>query len=166
MKIQYEVNREKFDIFINRNIDNSLAKKIDSIKSDKKILFIYDKKINKSLIKKIINTLRQTGSLLIALEFQGNKKNKNEKSLFNLLNVMIDNKFSKKSIVISLGGGVLGDLAALASSLYYRGTIYFNIPSTIFAIMHLSRLKLNNNHQHLYKNCYLHYLHLLIVTCM
>ena len=135
MKIQYEVNREKFDIFINRNIDNSLAKKIDSLKSDKKILFIYDKKINKSLIKKTINTLRQTGSLLIALEFQGNKKNKNEKSLFNLLNVMIDNKFSKKSIVISLGGGVLGDLAALASSLYYRGTIYFNIPSTMTSIV-------------------------------
>ena len=135
MKIQYEVNGEKYDIFINRNIDNSLAKKIDSIKSDKKILLIYDKKINKSLVKKTINTLRQTGSLLIALEFQGNKKNKNEKSLFNLLNVMIDNKFSKKSIVISLGGGVLGDLAALAASLYYRGTIYFNIPSTMTSII-------------------------------
>ena len=52
MKIQYEVNGEKYDIFINRNIDNSLAKKIDSIKSDKKILLIYDKKINKSLVKK------------------------------------------------------------------------------------------------------------------
>ncbi len=135
MKIQYEVNGEKYDIFINRNIDNSLAKKIDSIKSDKKILLIYDKKINKSLVKKTINALRQTGSLLIALEFQGNKKNKNEKSLFNLLNVMIDNKFSKKSIVISFGGGVLGDLAALAASLYYRGTIYFNIPSTMTSII-------------------------------
>lgn len=135
MKIEYEVNKEKFDIFINKNLKDSLKKKIDSIKSDKKILLIYDKKINNILVKKIISHLRETGSLLIALEFQGKKKNKNEKSLFNLLNVMIDNKFSKKSIVISLGGGVLGDLAALAASLYYRGTIYFNIPTTMTSII-------------------------------
>ena len=135
MKIQYEVNKEKYDIFINKNLNDSLAKKIDSIKSDKKILLIYDKKIYKPLVKKIINHLRETGSLLIALEFQGKKKNKNEKSLFNLLNVMIDNHFSKKSIVISLGGGVLGDLAALAASLYHRGTIYFNIPTTMTSII-------------------------------
>ena len=135
MKIQYEVNKEKFDIFINKNYNNSLTRKIDSIRSDKKILLVYDKKINKLFVKKIINSLREAGSLLIALEFKGNKKNKNEKSLFNLLNVMIDNNFSKKSIVISLGGGVLGDLAALAASLYYRGTIYFNIPSTMTSII-------------------------------
>ena len=74
MKIQYKVNKEKYDIFINKNLNDSLAKKIDSIKSDKKILLIYDKKIYKPLVKKIINHLRETGSLLIALEFQGKKK--------------------------------------------------------------------------------------------
>ena len=52
MKIQYEVNKEKYDIFINKNLNDSLAKKIDSIKSDKKILLIYDKKIYKPLVKK------------------------------------------------------------------------------------------------------------------
>ncbi len=135
MKIQYEVNKEKFDIFIKKNIDNSLAKKIDSIKSDKKILLVYDKKINNLLVRKIINNLKETGCLLIALEFRGNKKNKDEKSLFNLLNVMINNKFSKKSIIISLGGGVIGDIAALAASLYYRGTIFFNIPTTMTSII-------------------------------
>ena len=48
---------------------------------------------------------------------------------------MLDNKFTKKSIVIALGGGVLGDVAALAASLYYRGTLYFSIPTTMTSII-------------------------------
>ena len=48
---------------------------------------------------------------------------------------MIKNKFTKKSVVISMGGGVLGDVSALAASLYYRGLIYFNIPTTMTSII-------------------------------
>ena len=135
MIINYKVGAEKYAILIKDKIDKSLSNKINSIESDKKVLFVYDKKIDKSLIDQVIKILKESGCLFIALEFQGNKKNKSEKSLFNLLDIMIDNKFSKKSIVISFGGGVLGDVAALAASLYYRGTIYFHIPSTMTSII-------------------------------
>ncbi len=135
MIIKYKVGVEKYDILIKDKIDQSISTKINSINSDKKVLFVYDKKIDKKLIDQVIKILKETGCLLIALEFQGNKKNKSEKSLLNLLDIMIDNKFSKKSIVFSFGGGVLGDVAALAASLYYRGTIYFHIPSTMTSII-------------------------------
>ena len=42
---------------------------------------------------------------------------------------------TKKSIVLVCGGGVIGDLAGLASSLYKRGLIYINIPSTMTAMV-------------------------------
>lgn len=135
MKINYKIGSENYDVLIKDKLDNSISKKIDSIKSDKKVLFIYDNKINKILVDQLVKNLKESGCFLIALEFQGNKKHKNEKSLLNLIDIMIDNKFSKKSIVISFGGGVIGDLAALAASLYYRGTIYFNIPSTMTSII-------------------------------
>ena len=49
---------------------------------------------------------------------------------------MIKHKFTKKSVIFSCGGGVVGDVAALlASSLYLRGTIYFSIPSTMTAVV-------------------------------
>ena len=41
----------------------------------------------------------------------------------------------KKSVIISCGGGVVGDVSALASSLYLRGLIYFHIPTTMTAIV-------------------------------
>ena len=41
-----------------------------------------------------------------------------KKYLFKILDFLIQNKFTKKSVIISCGGGVVGDVAALASSLY------------------------------------------------
>ena len=45
------------------------------------------------------------------------------------------NNFTKKSIIISFGGGVIGDVSALASSLYLRGLNYICIPTTMTAIV-------------------------------
>jgi 3-dehydroquinate synthetase len=65
----------------------------------------------------------------------GEKKNKNYNLLFNIINKLIKKKFTKKSVIISCGGGVIGDVSALASSLYLRGLIYFHIPTTMTAIV-------------------------------
>ena len=60
------------------------------------------------------------------MNIKGNKHNKNEKTLFSLINLMMSKKFTKKSILISLGGEFAAEwFAALAASLYYRGVIYF-----------------------------------------
>ncbi len=135
MNINYRVDNQNCSISIRNRLDTSIISKIENLKSDKKILLIYDKNINVKIVDKLIKILKSSGCLVVALKFLGNKKNKNEKSLFNLIDMMIKNKFTKKSVVISMGGGVLGDVSALASSLYYRGLIYLNIPTTMTSII-------------------------------
>ena len=49
--------------------------------------------------------------------------------------MLIKFKFTKRSVVLSFGGGVLGDVAALASCLYLRGTYYFCILPTMTSII-------------------------------
>ena len=135
MNINYRVENQNCTISVRKKLDTSIISKIELLKSDKRILFVYDKNINIKIVDKLIKILKSSGCLVIALKFVGNKKNKNEKSLFNLIDIMIKNKFTKKSVVISMGGGVLGDVSALAASLYYRGLIYFNIPTTMTSII-------------------------------
>lgn len=135
MKLQYRINQKNHNIFFKKNIDSSLISEIEKIKSDKKILFIYDNKIHRDIVDKLYKNLKNSGCEVSAYEFKGNKYNKNEKTLFSLINLMMNKKFTKKSILISLGGGVIGDVCALAASLYYRGVIYFYIPSTMTSII-------------------------------
>ena len=135
MQLKYSIDKNVCNVIFKNKIDSSLNKQIERCKSDKKILFVYDKNISKKIVDKFLTSLSEIGCEVTAFEFKGNKKNKNEKSLFFLINVLINKNFTKNSILISLGGGVVGDICALASSLYYRGIIYFHIPTTMTAII-------------------------------
>ena len=79
-------------------------------------ILIYDDKIDKKIVKSIFSELKLSGCKIFSLQIKGDKFNKNEKFLFKILDYLIQNKFTKKSVILSCGGGVVGDVAALASS--------------------------------------------------
>ena len=133
--ISYEVDNETNKVLYSKEIDKILIKDINDLKSDQKILFIYDKNISKKIIDDFKTKLKLTGNIVFFKEIEGKKVNKNLNNLLKLFDELIRNKFTKNSIIISCGGGVVGDLCGLLSSLYLRGTIYFHIPTTMTAIV-------------------------------
>ena len=50
-----------------------------------------------------------------------------------ILNYLIENKFSRTDCVIAVGGGVVGDLAGFVASTYMRGIPFYNIPTTLLS---------------------------------
>ncbi len=133
--ISYKIDNEINKVVYAKEIDDKIINDIDKLNSDKKILFIYDKNIKKKIILEIKSKLKLTGHIVIFSEIEGKKTNKNIKNLLKLFNLLIKNKFTKNSIIISCGGGVVGDMCGLLSSLYLRGTTYFHIPTTMTAIV-------------------------------
>ena len=113
------------------DISNDMAR----LFSDKKMLLVIDKSINKKVIKNIFKDLEHSDFDVKFLMVDGHKSNKTEKLLFKIIDKCIENKFTKKSLILSCSGGVVGDVCALASSLYLRGLIYFHIPTTMTAIV-------------------------------
>ena len=134
-EIIYKVENNINKVIISDNIEKRLLKDLIFLKSDKKILFIYDENINQNFIKEILEKIKLSGCKIIIHKIKGEKKNKTLKNLLRLFDILLKNKFSKKSVIISCGGGVIGDLCGLLSSLYLRGTYYFHIPSTMTAIV-------------------------------
>ena len=135
MKIKYRINDCNYFVSIKKQLDHTFVKDIERIDSDKNILIVYDKNIDNTFISKFHSLLKVAGCKIFLLQLEGSKKNKNEKALFNILNFLLSKNFSKKSVLISIGGGVLGDVCGLAASLYLRGMIYFNVPSTMTAMV-------------------------------
>ena len=46
---------------------------------------------------------------------------------------MTDKGFSRKSLLINLGGGVIGDMGGFAAATYKRGCHFINIPTTLLS---------------------------------
>jgi 3-dehydroquinate synthase len=61
------------------------------------------------------------------------EEHKNLKSLASIYDRLISERFERKSCVLALGGGVVGDLAGFAAATYLRGVPYVQVPTTLLA---------------------------------
>ncbi len=135
--IKYSINKEINNIIFCTNKETSdISNQLKKNYSDRKVLLVIDKNLDKNFRKYLLADLKKLTRLdFHLLEVQGSKKNKNRKLVFKIIDKCIKEKFTKKSVIISCGGGVVGDVAALASSLYLRGLIYYHVPTTMTAIV-------------------------------
>ncbi len=58
---------------------------------------------------------------------------KNLTTLNNIITQLLENKFGRNSVLIALGGGVVGDITGFAAACYQRGINFIQIPTTLLA---------------------------------
>ena len=61
------------------------------------------------------------------------ERHKSFASLRRLIAFMSDNGLQRSDIIVSLGGGVIGDLAGFAAATYLRGIDFVQVPTTLLA---------------------------------
>tara|TARA_B100000941_G_C28486504_1_gene545297 strand:+ start:98 stop:1201 length:1104 start_codon:yes stop_codon:yes gene_type:complete len=132
--LNYKINKVIHKVTYSNISSNVLKKDIQEIKNNPNILFIYDKNINRSIVKKIKKSLNSLKNKNFTIEVSGGKENKDKELLFRIINFMSKKEFTKNSIILSMGGGVVGDVASFAAAIYMRGVYYFHIPSTMTSI--------------------------------
>ena len=61
------------------------------------------------------------------------EESKSLATLEDLLTTMLDKEFDRCDCIVAVGGGVVGDLAGFASSVYMRGIDFYNVPTTLLS---------------------------------
>jgi 3-dehydroquinate synthase len=61
------------------------------------------------------------------------EEHKNLKTLATIYDRLIEQRFERKSCILALGGGVVGDIAGFAAATYLRGVPYVQVPTTLLA---------------------------------
>ena len=132
IKLIVKTKNEKYPILIGRNLISNLSNLIkkNSI-SFKKCLLIIDKNIPKKDFIKIKKSLKNIE--VHKFIFNANEKNKNQKSINKILNILLNKNFSRDDCLMSIGGGITGDVTGFAASLYKRGLKFINIPTTLLS---------------------------------
>ena len=132
IKLYVKTGSQKYPILIGNNI----LKKFKEILKENLInfnqcLIIVDKNVPKKLINIILNTLPKKK---VSLQyFNSSEKNKNQKSVDNILSTLLNKNFNRNDCVISIGGGITGDVCGFAASIFKRGLKFINIPTTLLS---------------------------------
>jgi 3-dehydroquinate synthase len=79
--------------------------------------------------------LERGGFRLLHWVHSSGEKHKNLESYGKLLNYLSENHIGRGDLLLSLGGGVTGDLTGFAAATYQRGMDYVQIPTTLLAMV-------------------------------
>ncbi len=131
-KLNIKTKSQNYNIIIGSNLISEIFQiiKNDSIKFHK-CLIIFDKNIPKKIIDKIKYSFRE--KKLYIHFISANEKNKNYKTANIILNILLKNNFSRSDCLISVGGGITGDIVGFTASLFKRGIQFINVPTTLLA---------------------------------
>jgi len=131
-KLKINTKTQKYSIIIGSNLGDSISKILKENSIDfKQCLLIIDKNISNQFITKIKRSLR-TKKLYVHF-FKANEMNKNFSSVNKILDILLYKNFSREDCVISIGGGITGDISGFAASLFKRGLKFINIPTTLLS---------------------------------
>jgi 3-dehydroquinate synthase len=127
-----KTSSRQYPILIGNEILNKVTKLIKlRLPNVKKVAVIFDKKLPKKILSKLILSLKNYE--IQTFKLNSKDKIKNIKVATNLIEKIIKNNFNRSDCIVSLGGGVVGDLSAFVSSVTKRGINFINIPSTLLA---------------------------------
>ena len=132
IKLNVKTNSDNYPIIIGSN----LIKNISSHLSKNSVIFnqcllVIDKNVPKKLINKISQGLKK--KKIFKFNFDANEKNKNIKIVNEILKILLNKNFSRQDCLITVGGGITGDVGGFAASLYKRGLNFINIPTTLLS---------------------------------
>jgi len=132
IKLKVNTISQKYLIIIGSNILNKINKflKENSINFNQCLLVI-DKNVPKNLVKNILKSLPKR-SVTIHY-FNASEKNKNQKNVNDITSILLKKNFNRNDCLISIGGGITGDVSGFAASIYKRGLKFVNIPTTLLS---------------------------------
>ena len=145
MKIIVETKNKNYPVYIEKNLLNTLSLKIPQ---NQKIAIVTDDGIP-SIWK---DSLKEQFPHAYWIEIPQGESNKSLNTYQEVMKKLLGYSFTRKDILIALGGGVVGDLSGFVASTYMRGIPFYSIPTTVLSQVDSSvGGKTAINYQH-YKN--------------
>ncbi len=132
MKLKVKTNKNNYSIIIGKNLCSKIYKIILNERMySQKFLLVYDSKVPAQMIKSIISRFNKDKIEKKKIVF--NEKSKNLKTVSSIVKILEKNNFSRNDSLISVGGGICGDVCGFASSIFKRGLNFINVPTTLLS---------------------------------
>jgi 3-dehydroquinate synthase len=84
-------------------------------------------------LEKVAGPLRAAGRQVLEIVLPDGEEHKTWTSLMAVFDALLANKCDRKTTLVALGGGVVGDLTGYAAASYMRGVPFVQVPTTLLS---------------------------------
>lgn len=127
------LGERSYPIHIGQGILDDIGALLSKLPLSKKAVVVTQPPIRATYGERVIRSLRTHGFEAEGLEVLDAEEAKSLAWLEKVYDRLIDLRLDRRSPVIALGGGVVGDLAGFAAATYMRGIPFVQIPTTLLA---------------------------------
>ncbi len=132
-RIAVQPEERSYDILLEPGASRSLGDRLTRLADTGKIGIVTDRHVARHYLKPVADSLKQAGFEPVAIVLPPGERTKTLATVARILDVLAKHRFERRSFLLALGGGVIGDLAGFAASIYQRGIPYVQVPTTLVA---------------------------------
>ena len=132
-KLRINLRENSYDIIIEHGLLASLGTLISQKFVKPKTFIVTDNNISVHWLKQTIESLSAQGISPKVLEVPVGESTKSFINLEKIIDQLLESKVDRNSLLIALGGGVIGDLAGFAGAVTLRGIQVVQVPTTLLS---------------------------------
>ena len=122
-----------YPIYVGQEILSRAGEFLQAAGLQGKVAVVSNPTVASLYLERVTKTLGQSGFDVITALIPDGEEHKSLESLAAIYDRLVSVRLERKSIVLALGGGVVGDLAGFAAATYLRGVPYVQVPTTLLA---------------------------------
>jgi 3-dehydroquinate synthase len=98
-----------------------------------KVAVVTDRRVARHYLSNVSETIKRHGIEPVPIILTPGERSKTLKTVESVLDILARHRFERSSVLLALGGGVVGDVAGFAAAIYQRGMSYIQVPTTLVA---------------------------------
>ncbi len=133
-KLKVGLGQRSYPILIGDMARNEVLPHLESNPCEKAVV-VTDDRVGSLYGDEFLSLVRRKVGLAVVFTIPEGEKSKSFAWLESLCRAMTKSGLDRDSMVMALGGGVVGDLAGLAASVYLRGVRLIQLPTTLLSMV-------------------------------
>ena len=134
-KYTVKLKQRSYDINIKPGIIKELPLLLSEYNEDQKWIIISQHKIMELFGYELEKKLKLNNFNCFNITLPNGEAAKSINEYNRAIEQMIDFECDRKSVIIALGGGVVGDVSGFIASTFMRGINYFQVPTTLLSMV-------------------------------
>jgi 3-dehydroquinate synthase len=136
MNVQVQLGPRSYDIQIKAGLLDQLPKWLrDYNLAPAKGMLVTDDEVDRHHTYLLQQRLVEAGLSYPRSVVPAGEESKSQEWLFNIYEDALDARLDRKSVILAVGGGVVGDLGGYAAASFMRGIRYVQIPTTLLSMV-------------------------------
>ena len=133
--VDINIPNHEYSAYIDRNLPKDIALFLSGFAKNQNILIVTDDFFKDGYARSIHDSLTEKGLVPHIHIMKGGKVSKSFSEVLRIYGELETKDFARDSVLIALGGGVVGDLAGFVASTWYRGMTFVHVPTTLMAMI-------------------------------